>query len=361
MADTTRRPRKSAPRPRTTTRTATADRAPRRGAPVTSTATVSAPVVPAPTRATPVTAAPLAAGLPVGLGTGTLGADVSGQLTAVAPTFGQVLGSVGQGVADSQTALDKGVIDTVKDLADTKITVVTDVIQHLNDDGEPDPSLTQLVSTDLSVLNFFTPTVHEWKRVALSMDLSVGAFSETDGLTFNAEQQGGGVGGVGLFWGFLGIGYDYNYDDTQSFERSHEQESSWSAGEVRIDAILGPRQTGKFPVPSQVSVGPQIVFAQGAVKETPVTGAGINRSIDVLVSVLKAAGDPNPNKALTVDAGPLRTSFSTTAPFTGSQTNADGNVQVSIIRNVPNAGTGPVKVPVLVRLGALTQTFTLTI
>ena len=119
-------------------------------------------------------------------------------------------------MADSQAALDQGVIDTVNTLGNTNITVVTDVIQHLNDDGEPDPALTELVTTDLSVLNFFTPTIHEWKRVALSMDLSVGAFSESDGLTFNAEQSGGGVGGVGLFWGFLGLAYDNDYDNSQS-------------------------------------------------------------------------------------------------------------------------------------------------
>ena len=98
---------------------------------------------------------------------------MSGQIRAVAPTFGQVLSSVGTGIADSQTALDKGVIDTVNTLAGKKITVVTDVIQHLNDDGEPVPADTELISTDLSVLSFFMPTIHEWKRVAVSMDLSV--------------------------------------------------------------------------------------------------------------------------------------------------------------------------------------------
>jgi hypothetical protein len=332
--------------------------------------TQAAPVVPAPTRGrgvtrartrtAPVAPAPAAA-VPAGFGAAPLAADVSGQLKAVAPTFGQVLESVGAGVADSQAALDQGVIDTVNTLGNTNITVVTDVIQHLNDDGEPDPSLTELITTDLSVLNFFTPTIHEWKRVALSMDLSVGAFSETDGFTLNAEQSGGGVGGVGLFWGFLGLAYDNNYDDTQVFQRTHEQESSWSAGEVRLDAVLGPRTTGKFPIPDQVSVGPQISFAQGTTVETPVAGAGVNRSVDLVISVTKASGDANPGKAVTVDAGSLRTSFSSTAPFTNNQTNADGQIKVTITRNVPNAGTGAAKVTITARLGALSQTYPLTI
>jgi hypothetical protein len=279
----------------------------------------------------------------------------------VAPTFGEVLRSIGTGVAESQTALDKGVIDTVKELASTNITVVTDVIQHLNDDGEPDPAQTQLVSTDLSVLNFFMPTIHEWKRVAISMDLSVGAFSEKDGVQFKAMQSGFGTGMAGLFWGFLGLGEIHDYEHVENSSRTHEQESSWSQGEVRLDATLGPRTTQAFPTPTQVALGPQIVFSQGAITETPVAGAGVNRSIDVLVTVLTHAGAANPNKAVTVQAGVLRFAFSTTVPFTGSTTNAAGQILVTVTRNVPNAGTGAVKVPVVVRLGALSQTFSLTI
>jgi hypothetical protein len=341
------------------TRTRTADRPPTHTDDVEEAATTTTAVAVAPTR-TVAGGSPLGA-LPLGFGSGTLAADVSGQLRSVAPTFGAVLSSIGIGVADSQTALDKGVIDTVNELSDTNITVVTDVIQHLDDDGLPDTSLTELVSTDLSVLNFFMPTIHEWKRVAISMDLSVGAFSESDGVQFNAEQQGGGVGGVGLFWGFLGLSETTSYDNTQSASRTHQQEASWSAGEVRLDATLGPRTTGKLPVASQVSVGPQIVFSQGATKEVAVAGAGVNRSVDLVVTVLKAAGDPNPTKPITVSAPGLRTAFSSTAPFTGSITNADGQVMVTVTRNVPNVGAGAINAPVVVRLGSFSQSYSLTI
>ena len=349
MAETRRRPAKTAAR---------AERAPARThhpIPVTPAPRTAAPVVPAP-------AAALAGlGAPAGFGAALAAADVSGQLKAVAPTFGDVLKSIGIGVADSQAALDQGVISTVNELADTNITVVTDVIQHLDDDGLPVAADTELVSTDLSVLNFFMPTVHEWKRVALSMDLSCGAFNESDGLSFNAKQSGGGVGGAGLFWGFLGVNYEYGYDNEQNGTRSHEQEASWSSGEVRIDAILGPRQTGKLPVPSQVAIGPQIVFSQGPVKETAVAGAGINRSVDVVVSVRKAGGDVNPGVPLRIDAGGLRTSFSSTAPFTGNQTNPNGQVLVTVTRNVTNAGAAAARVTLVARLGAMSQTYALTI
>jgi len=302
----------------------------------------------------------LANAAPVGAATGSLSADVSGQLQAVAPTFGQVLGSIGQGVADSQTALDKGVTDTVATLANTNITVVTDVIQHLGDDGLPDVSQTELISQDLSALNFFMPTVHEWKRVILSMDLSVGAFDNEQGVSFSAEQSGGGIGGVGLFWGFVGINETTSFDNNQFFNSTSQQEASWSQGQVRLDATLGPRTTGKLPVPETVTVGPQITMAQGTVHDTTV-GNAAKRTIDVLITVLKRDGSANPNVPLTLDSGALLPSFSTTSPFTGSTTNADGQVKVTLTRSLPALGAPAGKTLLTVRMNSFSQQLLLTI
>ncbi len=325
-----------------------------------STGVVAAPARAVRPKTTLAGAMTLASGAPTGLGTATLAADVSGQLKAVAPTFGQVLGSIGTGVADSQTALDKGVVDTVKALADTDITVVTDVVQHLGDDGLPDVGLTELITQDLSVLNFFMPTIHEWKRVVVSMDLSVGAFDNEQGITFNAEQSGGGVGGVGLFWGFVGVGETTSFDNQQYFNQNTKQEASWSSGQVRLDATLGPRTTGKLPVPDRVEIGPQITMAQGTTSET--TTAGVTkRSVDVLITVLTRAGAANPDLTLTVDSGTLLPSFSSTAPFTGSKTNSDGQVRLTLSRTIAGPGAPTVKVPVTVRLKSFSQTLTLTI
>jgi hypothetical protein len=221
----------------------------------------------------PVAPRPLGAGLPVGFGTATLAADVSGQLRTVAPTFGQVLKSIGTGVAESQKALDHGVIQTVKDLADTEITVVTDVIQHLDDDGEPNPAETQLISTDLSVLNFFMPTIHEWKRVAVSMDLSVGEFNESDGVSFHAHQGSSGVGTVGLFWGFVGVGEEHDISHDQFGDQSHQQEASWSRGRVRLGRSLGPRRV-VVPHPRRSRSAPDRLLA-GRFGGDPGPGGGV--------------------------------------------------------------------------------------
>jgi hypothetical protein len=301
----------------------------------------------------------MAAG-PVGLATGTLDADVSSQLRTVAPTFGQVLASIGQGVADSQTALDNGVVETVSQLASTNITVVTDVIQHLGDDGLPDIARTQLITQDLSVLNFFMPTVHEWKRVIISMDLSVGAFDNEQAMMFHAKQHGFGTALAGLFWGFIGVGEMHNYDRVQNVNTTNKQEASWSQGQVRLDATLGPRTTGKLPVPDRVVTGPQITMSQGTVVDAD-TGGALRRSVDVIIAVLKRDGSVNANVPLTLEAGSLLPSFATTGGFTGSITNAQGKVKVTLSRNLSGPGAASIRVPLVVRMNTFSQSLLLTI
>ena len=349
MAETRRRPAKTAARARKP------EREPTTTIPVTPAPRTAAPVVPAP-------AAALAGfGAPAGFGAALAAADVSGQLKAVAPTFGDVLKSIGIGVADSQAALDQGVISTVNELADTNITVVTDVIQHLDDDGLPVAADTELVSTDLSVLNFFMPTVHEWKRVALSMDLSCGAFNESDGLSFNAKQSGGGVGGAGLFWGFLGVNYEYGYDNEQNGTRSHEQEASWSSGEVRIDAILGPRRPGSFPCRARWPSAHRSCSRRARSRRPPWPGRASTARSTWSSRSARPVATSTPACRCGSRPGGCAPASRSTAPFTGNQTNPNGQVLVTVTRNVPNAGAAAARVTLVARLGAMSQTYALTI
>ncbi|MBS1158541.1 MAG: hypothetical protein H6R15_960 [Proteobacteria bacterium] len=290
-----------------------------------------------------------------------LGADVSGQLETLAPTFGNILSSIGLGVADSQAALDNGVIDTVRQLSDTKITVVTEVIEHLNDDGIPVADDTELITNELSVLNFVTPTVHEWKHVALSMDLSVGAMDDETGVSYSIDRSSTSMGSVGLFFGFIGVGYMSTSEDYRSMMASSHREAQWSNGVVQLDAVLAPRRTGKFPVPASVSIGPQIFVSQGSVVETKVGNVVTERNIEVLINVRKASGAVNPNKVLELDAGGLLPSFVTTAPFTGSTTNADGQVKVTLKRNITLGFAQAVKRSITLKLGQISKRFDLVI
>lgn len=288
-------------------------------------------------------------------------ADVSGQLGDMAPTFGNILSSVGLGVANSQAALDKGVVDTVKKLADTTITVVTEVVEELNDDGLPDLNATQLVSQELSVLNFVTPTVHEWKHVALSMDMSVGAMDDEAGVTYSVNSTSRSSGSVGAFFGMIGVGYMTTNQSYGSMMANSEREGQWSEGVVQLDATLGPRRTGKFPVPASVSTGPQIFFSQGTVVETKVDNAVTERSIDVIINVRKASGDANPGRDILLDAGGLLPSFSTTPPFSGSTTNSDGQCKVTLHRPITPGFAQAGKRTITVSLGAISKRFDIVI
>lgn len=286
-----------------------------------------------------------------------LAADASGQLEAIAPTFGNILSSVGLGVANSQAALDKGVVDTVGKLADTMITVVTEVVEQLDDDGLPDPDATQLVTNELSVLNFVTPTVHEWKHVALSMDMNVGAMDDETGMSFSVETQKKSAGMTGLFFGLIGVGHMSVSNEYRSMMSNSHREAQWSDGVVQLDAVLAPRRTGKFPVPASVSIGPQIFVSQGTIIETKVAGVVTERSIDVLISIRKASGAVNPSKVVELDAGGLLPSFSSTAPFTGSTTNSDGQCKVTLRRSITAGFAQPGKRTLTVRLGQLSKRF----
>ena len=287
----------------------------------------------------------------MGLG---LGADVSQELLDLSPTFGDVLLSIGTGVADSQAQLDQGLVDTATQLSNTKIDVITDVIQKLDDDGLPNVENTTLIKNNVSLINFVNPTVHEWKSVSISMDMTVGAMDNESGMSFSAKQWKNNVHAVGLFWGFIGWFDTDSQDQTQDKTRHSRQEADWATGQVRLDAMLGPRRTTKFPIPAQVTIGPTINFSQGSVQDTLTGGVVTARSIDILISVRKADGSVNPNVALEADTDRFAFSWIDTAPFTGSTTNPQGQAKLRITRDIPNpAFARPSRVKLTMRLGAV--------
>jgi hypothetical protein len=288
-----------------------------------------------------------------------VGTDVTSQLDASAPAFGSVLLSIGNGVAQSQKALDKGVVDMVNALNNTNITVVTDVVETLNDDGLPDASKTQLVTQNVSVLNYFTPTVHEWKNVAVSMDLTIDSFHQTQGVQFSKHQDINSDNNTGLFWGFLGwTDYSTETKDT-SFSSNTTTEVAWQSGNVAVDAILGPRRTGKFPVPDSVQIGPQIFVSQGATVETKDGGGNVTaRAVNLTITVRKADGSPNPGKNIVLNAGGLLPAFTGAS---GSTTDANGNVQVTLTRTLFPGFTSARPFTVSISLGQLRQTASVTL
>ncbi len=287
------------------------------------------------------------------------GADVTDELAQAVPSFGEVLLSVGSGVAASQAALDKGVVDTAKTLSETKIEVVTEVIQELDEDGLPDPDSTQLVSRELSVLNFLNPTVHEWEDVRLSMDLAVGEIDSETGITFNRVQTQTDFSGG--HWGFAGW-FDLDFSATHTYASSErEVEADWARGQVRLDANLAPRETRAFPVPAEVTIGPQIYFSQGSTTDVS-TASGDERQVELRIRVLKASGDSNPAKIVEIDTGNLVPEFIDDGTFYGQTTNNDGEIKVLLKRPVfGGASLRSRRTTVRASLGDISKTTTVVI
>lgn len=283
---------------------------------------------------------------------------VAGKLDAIAPTFGEILKSVGTGVAKAQRALDDSVRDTVKRLSDTKIDVITDVIQRIDDDtGLPlEPADDDLIKQKLSVLNFITPSVHEWKYVALSMDMSVGGFDSKTGMKFTSASFNTSRQSSGLFFGFVGVGTTTASAAFNAVRSNIERESEWASGRVQLDAMLGPRRTTKFPVPASVEIGPQIFTAQGKTTDLK-SGVGASavlteRNVEITITVLKASGEPNSGKNPSVEAtGLLREAVA------GSATDASGKVKYRLRRFYNNGAAAFGTFPITVRLGAIVRRF----
>jgi len=284
-----------------------------------------------------------------------LATDTANQLNDIAPTFGELLKSCGTGLANAQRALDASVIDTVNKLSKTTIDVVTDIVQRVDDDtGLPMmPAPEDMIKQKLSVLNFVTPTVHEFKYMALSMDMAISKMDTKTGMSFTSASLKVSRNSAGLFFGFVGVGSTSVNADFTAVRANTEREMQWASGRVQMDALLAPRRTTKFPVPARVEIGPQIFLNQGATTDvsggagTPVT----ERKVQITVTTLTAAGAPNVTANVQIEApGLLRES--------DAAGNVAGKTRFTLRRFFGGSGgSGFQTFAVRVKLGQLVKNF----
>src|SRR5947199_170555 len=82
-------------------------------------------------------------------------------------------------------------------------------------DGLADADKTELISHEVSLINYLSPEVHEWKSVAVSMDFEVGAMDSERGIQFKQSQASTKVS-AGVSWGFMGwFDLDSQYSQTR--------------------------------------------------------------------------------------------------------------------------------------------------
>jgi hypothetical protein len=224
-----------------------------------------------------------------------------GQFAEAMPTFGNVLLSIGTGVAASQEAMDRSVVDTIKKLQETKITVVTDVIQELGDDGLPLPNVEPtLVKEQVSLVTHLAPTQHKWKRISLSMDMSVAGMSAQHGMVLKQQQTHASGYAGSSYWGFHGWFDGYASHNRSEQTTVSQSEQQWSSGQVRLDAVLGSQRMEKLPVGVDVETGPSITFTQGMVKAEALANGVSRRFIDVTVDIRNQDGTPSTSSDLAI-------------------------------------------------------------
>lgn len=269
-------------------------------------------------------AAPVLASLGLSLGD----ADVTDELLEAAPTFGNMLKTVGVAVANAQRALDESVIQTVQKMVDSKVQIATEVVQFLNDDGLPDASKTEVVTQEVSLISLATPPLHEWKQVALTMDLDVSEIDARAGITFKQEQAT-----LGLQFGVGGFGASgsVSFDSTSIDSRFR---SDFARGTLTLDATLGPRATTKFQDPVKILKGPLISVSVGALRTDK--NAGV-RTVSLDIKVRKGNGDVNSGKPLEITAPGLLSSLSDS----GITRTSDGGLNAELTRTIGSGDPPP--------------------
>lgn len=299
----------------------------------------------------------LQASLPAFLGGSLAGGDAIDRFAGAVPSFGNVLLAIGTGVAESQEELDRSLVETVDELQKKTITVVTDVVQELDDRGLPVPGAPTLVTEEVSLVNYVPPTQQLWERVSLSMDMTVAGMSAEHGMVLERQQTHAAASASSWgFWGWAG-GSATQSSSEQAYRSSSDMQ--WSSGQVRMDAVLGTRRLEKLPVGAEVQIAPRIDFSQGAAVELAVTPQVTRRQVQVTVQLRKANGAVNPGQALAISSDGLGMAF---APEHGSDTDAGGRTVLLLYRDFPkNAVAAPVTGTVTVRLGQIARTLDVTL
>jgi hypothetical protein len=274
------------------------------------------------------------------------------------PAFGNVLAAIGGAVAESQKGFDKAVTDSINKLNATKIDVVSQVVIDLDDNGLPfgDASHTHLVTNNVSVLQYYTPVFHAWKRVDVAMDLSVGEFHAQQGVTFSQKQSSTSIGG-GLSWsGAFGGWFSASHSSSQQkVEINTQSDAEWVSGQLLVDAEIGVRKTVEFPPAAEIAIGPRILIQQGDITETKDNNGKVDsRTIALNIQVRKASGEVLPN-------APLEVEPTTAALVTIPSADPNGKIACTITRNVPPGSTALRQIPLTFKLGDLRRPYEVTL
>ena len=279
--------------------------------------------------------------------------DVSGQLSTAGMAFGDLVRLTGAAVASTQQQLNKTAADSTSALAKTLVNVIA--VQEVDYDDDGTVTDTHTFMSQLPLIDVVDPVLYQWSQVQLQGRFTASQFaasSSTD-TTSSSASSGNGQAGVMLF---LGGGYNNFQVDNSSTSLDTNFRVESSVGLMRMNAILEPRHDIGVPKPRQAVVGPQISIDAGPIAD--VGNPATSRTMEVVVTYLKADGTPIAGKELSIDSAGVGWSYK------GGVTTTDGTGALTIVLTRQFVGDTPDRTPVdivvSVRKGIVGESTTVT-
>jgi hypothetical protein len=279
--------------------------------------------------------------------------DVSGQLSTAGMAFGDLVRLTGQAVADTQQKLNKTAADSTSALAKTLVNVIS--VQEVDYDDNGTVTGSKTFTSQLPLIDVVDPVLYQWSQVRLQGRFTAsqfGATSSTDTHT-NTSTDGSGQAGVLLIFGG---GYNnFQWDDSQTHVDSNFRVES-SVGLMRMNAILEPRHDIGVPKPRQAIVGPQISIDAGPIAD--VGNPATSRTMEVVITYLKADGTPISGKELSIDTAGVGWSYKGGASTTDGTGALTAVLTRQFVGDTPDRS--PVDIVVSVRKGIVGESTTVT-
>lgn len=279
--------------------------------------------------------------------------DVSGQLSTAGMAFGDLVRLTGQAVADTQQKLNKTAADSTTALATTLVDIIA--VQEVDYDDNGTVTGSKTFTSQLPLIDVVDPVLYQWSQVRLQGRFTASQFASTASTDTSAHSSTDSSGQAGLFILFGGGYNNFQWDDSQTHVDSNFRVES-SVGLMRMNAVLEPRHDIGVPKPRQAVVGPQISIDGGPIAD--VGNPATSRTMEVVVTYLKADGTPIAGKTLAIDTQGVGWTYKAGV----DQTDGAGALTIVLTRQFVGDAPDrtPVDIVVSVRKGIVGESTTVT-
>ncbi len=273
---------------------------------------------------------------------------LASNLQSAGMSFGQLVASTGQAVADTQMRLNTTGAAMASALATTQVEVIAAQESIYDDDGHLHEART--FTRKLPLVNFIDPVFYEWTAVRLQGEFYASGFSGSANVTATTqtETKQPGSGAFGFIFGANKVDTQTN-TSTVTVGATTTQERSF--GHVRASALLQPKRDIGVPPPRQVVRGPSLNVVAGEIKDVMDGEVLQARTMAVLIELRRADGSAIAGKAIAIDTDGAPWSYT---DDTAMLTDAQGRLALTLRRDflAAVAGAAPDTAPKDVILSA---------